>query len=55
MAPLLSIFVDGRWLFSNHNALLLLVTLVDNASDDLFVISEKSRENAVVSMMGGGV
>lgn len=55
MAPLLSIFVDGRWVFSNHNTLLMLVTLVDNAFDDLSVISERSRENAVVSMMGGGV
>lgn len=57
MAPLLSIFDKGGWPFGNFDALLLLVTFVDNAIDDqkLSVIGEEFRENAVVSRMGGGV
>ena len=57
VAPLFSIFFIERWLFGNHNALLLLVDFLDSVVDDqeLFVINERFRENAVVNMMGGGV
>lgn len=57
MASLLSIFDDGRWLFSNRNALILFMAFVENATGgwEVLAISKRFRGGAVVSMMGGGV
>ena len=57
MAPLFSIFDDERWLFGNHDALILFVAFVDNAIDDreLLVTGETFWGNAVVSTISGGI
>ena len=57
MAPLPSIFDDGRWLSDNDKAVGLLVDLVGNAIDDreYFDLSDRFCEDAAVSTTGGGV
>ena len=57
MASFLSILDDGRWLFSNRNALLLFMASVEIAMGgwEVLAISKRFLGDAAVSMMGGGV